>query len=278
MRITLIVLVAALLIAPPAAAGPQDRVGSLDTKDATLTDVIRHIRKRSGMNIVYGRNAAGTRLDKVWPPIVVTVAFEDVPWEQALHLVAEATKSFVRKRAKNLWEIYRPAYVSLNVERGDFRKIIYELARQADANIVIGNDVPDGLTISARLKDVPFPHAMRTVTRAAGMALVVVDDNLTVGGARTATRGAAAFRDVPLLLSIDRKSASVRDLATMIARMARVKVIVSAGVSKELKISLALRDVTHRAALNKLAAAAKLRLTRDKKRMAWVLGAPAKKK
>jgi type IV pilus assembly protein PilQ len=58
---------------------PEQRLISLDIKNADLLDVLRLIAHKAGVNILPGPEVGGT----------VTVTLEDVPWETALKLILE---------------------------------------------------------------------------------------------------------------------------------------------------------------------------------------------
>ncbi|MHC5019545.1 MAG: hypothetical protein ACYTGX_05435 [Planctomycetota bacterium] len=152
--------------------GKAERL-DLDVKDQTLADVVRYIRERTGADIVLGEGPHGTRLAELKPPPVVTVDFENVPWAQALKLVAGSADCLVRREGSR-YVVYQPTRVTIQFERADLRDVVNAIAAQSGANIVIGSDVPDGLEVSVRLRNVPWQNALIAVVKSVGMTVVNV--------------------------------------------------------------------------------------------------------
>lgn len=171
--------VLALSAATAPAAWSQDRGAAqaaherltLDIKDQPLVDVVRYVRSLTGAQILLGEGPHGTRLIDLDPPPVVTVNFEAMPWRDALQRIAESAECRVRRKGDR-YVLYRPTLVTVAFERADLRDVVQAIAAQAGANVIIGADVPDGLEVSVRLKDVPWQNALAAVVKSVGMTVV----------------------------------------------------------------------------------------------------------
>lgn len=144
---------------------------TLDVKDQPLTTVVDYIKTLTGKNVLLGKNPEGKNLKDVWPPLTVTVQFEEVPWEQALRLVAESAGCLV-EREGDVWTIYQPPVVTIEMERADLRDVVQAIAAVSGANVLVGSDVPDDLPVSVRLRNIPWFHALSAVVKSVGMTLV----------------------------------------------------------------------------------------------------------
>lgn len=144
---------------------------TLDVKDQPLTTVVDYIKSLTGKNVLLGKNPEGKNLKDVWPPLTVTVQFEEVPWEQALRLVAESAGCLV-EREGDVWTIYQPPVVTIEMERADLRDVVQAIAAVSGANVLVGSDVPDDLPVSVRLRNIPWFHALSAVVKSVGMTLV----------------------------------------------------------------------------------------------------------
>jgi type II secretory pathway component GspD/PulD (secretin) len=155
---------------------PEGQVGfkselTLDVKDQPLTSVVDYIKTLTGKNVLLGKNPEGKNLKDVWPPLTVTVQFEEVPWEQALRLVAESAGCLVEREGE-VWTIYQPPVVTIEMERADLRDVVQAIAAVSGANVLVGSDVPDDLPVSVRLRNIPWFHALGAVVKSVGMTLV----------------------------------------------------------------------------------------------------------
>ena len=163
-------------------AAPRDRqpVGqrdtlTLDVKDTPIADVVEFIRRETGKKIYLGKNAEGKPIDQMWPPLTVTVAFEDMPWEKALKRVAEAARCLV-EREDDTWTLTQPPEVTIEMERADLRAVVQAIAAVSGANIVVGSDVDEGLQVSVRLRNIPWFQALSVVVKSVGMTLIKEPD------------------------------------------------------------------------------------------------------
>lgn len=154
--------------------GQRDRL-TLDVKDTPLTDVVAFIKRETGKNIRLGKNPEGKPIETMWPPLTVTVSFEDLPWERALKEVAEAARCLV-EREGDIWTLNQPPEVTIEMERADLRDVVQAIAAVSGANIVVGSDVDEGLQVSVRLRNIPWFQALSVVVKSVGMTLIKEPD------------------------------------------------------------------------------------------------------
>ncbi|MCI0340487.1 MAG: hypothetical protein L0216_04955 [Planctomycetales bacterium] len=148
---------------------------TLDVKEKPLVEAIAFLKEKSGRNILLGKDAQRTPLADVWPPILVTVKLEDVHWEDALRIVADAA-GCVSEKSGAVWTVSRPAVVDLDFEKADLRDVVQAIAAAVGANVVVGSDVPRPLPVSVRLRRTPWRKALDSVVKAVEMTLVKEPD------------------------------------------------------------------------------------------------------
>lgn len=96
-----------------AAKAPEDNTVTLDFKDADIQNVLRVLAYKSGVNIVAGKEVAGT----------VTIRLVDVPWEQALQVIL-STYGFAYERDGNIISV---ATIEALKERREKKKELTEI-------------------------------------------------------------------------------------------------------------------------------------------------------
>lgn len=95
------------------AAEEEDNTVTLDFKDADIQNVLRVLAYKSGVNIVAGKEVAGT----------VTIRLVDVPWEQALQVIL-STYGFAYEREGNIISV---ATMEALKERREKKKELTEI-------------------------------------------------------------------------------------------------------------------------------------------------------
>ncbi|MEW6741172.1 MAG: hypothetical protein AB1486_00285 [Planctomycetota bacterium] len=136
---------------------------SIDVKERPLADVVAHIQDRVGVNIVLAPGVEG----------MVTIQLIDIPWREALGVVAERAGCIVIEKSSRLYRIEKPPRVTFSFQNEDIKTVIKAIAKAANADIVVAEDVK-GL-VNMDLSDVPWRNALETVVRT-GNYHVVEDD------------------------------------------------------------------------------------------------------
>jgi type IV pilus assembly protein PilQ len=141
---------------------------NLNIADRSLEDVVAELRARSGANIVIidPADEAKSISDKR-----VTIELNDVPWRDALDLVAEKVGGVVERRAAEILAVIRPPKVDIVTEvPTDIREVIKAIAKAAGANVVVGPEVVG--TVDVRFKDVPWREALNVSAKSLGFVVV----------------------------------------------------------------------------------------------------------
>ena len=148
----------------PLAPSAEARV-TMSVADRTLEDVVADLRARSGANIVI--------IDGDEKPISaekISIDLADVPWRDALDLVAEKVGAIVEVRTAGVLAVTRPQRVDFEFPNADIRQVIDTIAKYGSANIVMAPEVTG--TISVRFKGVPWREALDVVAKTLNFTVV----------------------------------------------------------------------------------------------------------
>jgi type IV pilus assembly protein PilQ len=148
----------------PAAPSSEARV-TMSVADRTIEDVVNDLRGRSGANIVIIDSG-----DKPISPEKVSVDLVDVPWRDALDIVAEKVGAIVEARTAGVLAVTRPQRVDFEFPNADIRQVIDTIAKFGSANIVMAPEVTG--TISVRFKGVPWREALDVVAKTLNFTVV----------------------------------------------------------------------------------------------------------
>jgi len=140
---------------------------SVDFKDEPIQGVADKVSRMVGVNIVV---APG--IDKK-----VTVKLDDLPYEEVLKEIASRCDLIVSRKAANLLRIENPPRVSITFANADIKQAIDLLARQADVNVVVAEQITG--TVNLRLKNVPWEQALETLVKTGGYYLVHDETGVT---------------------------------------------------------------------------------------------------
>lgn len=168
-------VVAALVFLPVFAALASAQAPSLDARvnlriaDQSLEDVVAHLRERSGANIVVIDPSPEETISKE----LVSIELTDLPWRDALELVAEKALCVVEERTAGVLAVTRPKKVNFMFQDQDIRSVIDAIGKVSGANIIVGPEVAGN--ISVRLTDVPWRDALEVVAKT--LAFTVVEEN-----------------------------------------------------------------------------------------------------
>jgi len=149
--------------APPAPS-TEARV-TMSVADRTVEDVVADLRARSGANVVI--------IDSGEKPISsekITIDLTDVPWRDALDIVAEKVGAIVEVRMAGVLAVTRPQRVDFEFPNADIRQVIDTIAKYGSANIVMAPEVTG--TISVRFKGVPWREALDVVAKTLNFTVV----------------------------------------------------------------------------------------------------------
>lgn len=143
-------------------AAEGDRMSRLTMrlKDRDLRDVVANIQRKANVNIIMDPAIEAT----------VTVDLQDVPWRQALELVAEQAECVVVEASSNVLKVEKPPRITFAFENADIQKVIDTIAKISGANIVVSPDVQGNITL--RLKNIPWRDTLDAAVKTLGFVVV----------------------------------------------------------------------------------------------------------
>lgn len=136
---------------------------TLRLKDRELRDVVQSIRRKTSANIIMDPGIEA----------LVTIDLQDVPWRQALSLVAEQAGCIVTEGDGGVLKVEKPPRVYFAFENTDIQKVIDTISKISGANIVVAPEVKG--TITVRLKNIPWRDALDAVVKTLGFVVVQED-------------------------------------------------------------------------------------------------------
>jgi type II secretory pathway component HofQ len=136
---------------------------TLEVRDKSISEVIDFIRKQSRANIILDPQISTK----------ITVTLTDIPWLDALHLIAEQAQCEVVPLSNILWKVRYVPLISLEFQDTDIRKVIYALATTAQVNLVYSEDIQG--KVNLYLKEVPWRSALEALVKTTGSGYEIVD-------------------------------------------------------------------------------------------------------
>jgi type II secretory pathway component GspD/PulD (secretin) len=141
---------------------------SVDWADKPLRDALKYIADKSGMNIVSDNTI--TDEDRI------TVAFHNLEWRKALGEVARLTGCVIEEIGNDLIRCNKPPRVKMDFKNAPIDEVIRAIAKLANVNIIIADDVKGGVTMT--LSEVPWMDALEGIVKTAGFTIVKEDHNV----------------------------------------------------------------------------------------------------
>ncbi len=174
-------LLATLLVLPllsvcastaSAQAPSLDARVNLNVADKPLEDVVAFLRERSGANIVViDPKVLDPKIDTPISTEKISIELNDVPWRDALEIVAEKVKGVVEQRTGGVLVVTKPRRLELfEYHEQPVELVIGDIAKISGANIVISPLVKG--TISVRFNGVPWRDALDVVAKTLGAVVV----------------------------------------------------------------------------------------------------------
>jgi type IV pilus assembly protein PilQ len=133
---------------------------TLRLKDRDLREVVASIRKKANANIIIDPTIEAT----------VTIDLQDVPWRNALTLVAEQARCIVTEAEGGVLKVENPPKTTFSFENTDIQKVVDTIAKISGANIAVAPEVKG--TITVRLKNIPWRDALESVVKTLGYVVV----------------------------------------------------------------------------------------------------------
>ncbi len=146
------------------AEGDRANRMTLRLKDRDLREVVQIMQRKANVNIIMGADIKD---------VTVTIDLQDVPWRQALDLVAEQAGCIVTESLPGVLKVEKPPRVYFAFENTDIQKVIDTIGKISGANIVVAPEVKGTITI--RLKNIPWRDALDAAVKTLGFVVVEED-------------------------------------------------------------------------------------------------------
>jgi type IV pilus assembly protein PilQ len=139
--------------------GKEARV-NLRAEGRSLAEVVDYLRDQTGVNLVLlpGEYAS------------VSVQLTDVPWRDALDVVAESVGCVVSERTGGILVVEKPRPFSLETRGTDIAEVIDLIAKVGGANIIVAPEVTGSLSL--RLNNVPWRDALDVACKTLGFIVI----------------------------------------------------------------------------------------------------------
>ena len=145
------------------AEGDRSSRLTLKLKDRDLRDVVNSIKRKASANIIMDAAIEAA----------VTIDLQDVPWRQALALVAEQAGCVVTEGDGGVLKVEKPPRVYFAFENTEIQKVIDTIGKISGANIITAPEVKG--TVTVRLKNIPWRDALDAVVKTLGFVVVEED-------------------------------------------------------------------------------------------------------
>ncbi|MBM3992027.1 MAG: hypothetical protein FJ298_13605 [Planctomycetes bacterium] len=158
-------LVALAAVIALGATGMAQTVGkdarvNLRAEGRSLAEVVDYLRDQTGVNLVLLPGEYGP----------VSVKLTDVPWRDALDVVAESVGCVVSERTGGILVVERPRPFSLETRGTDIAEVIELIAKVGGANIIVAPEVTGSLSV--RLSNVPWRDALDVACKTLGFTVI----------------------------------------------------------------------------------------------------------
>ena len=158
-------LVALAAVLALGATGMAQTVGkdarvNLRAEGRTLAEVVDYLREQTGVNLVLLPGEYGP----------VSVQLTDVPWRDALDVVAESVGCVVSERTGGILVVEKPRPFSLETRGTDIAEVIDLIAKVGGANIIVAPEVTGSLSL--RLNNVPWRDALDVACKTLGFIVI----------------------------------------------------------------------------------------------------------
>lgn len=137
----------------------------INVSKRSLGKIVDTLRGISGANVVITDEAAEREVD--------SLELTSIHWREALELAAEKARCVVDERKGSVLLVTVQVPVEIDIKDGQITDVIDMIARMGGANVVWSPEVAG--TISLRLRDVPWRHALDVAVKTLGYVVVEED-------------------------------------------------------------------------------------------------------
>lgn len=140
---------------------------TIETSDKPLDTVLQWISRRTGVNIIYNEQEQPR----------VTLRLDNVTLQDAMDVIC-AKYDLVLKKSERVWVLSRPPKVRMEFQDARLEVVLEALARQANVNIVMGDDVDAAKRLTMTLNGVPWREALDVIVKTTGYAWIEQQYNI----------------------------------------------------------------------------------------------------
>lgn len=135
--------------------GASQRI-HVDVESVDLQEVMERIGRQVGRNILVDPSVQET----------VTVSLRDIPWREAVDVIARMTRCEVEERAGGILVLTQPPKVTIQFTDANVRTVLQLLAAYSGKNIIISPRVDGRVTLD--LKEVHWLRALHAIVKTVG--------------------------------------------------------------------------------------------------------------
>ncbi|MBU0755015.1 MAG: hypothetical protein KJ645_07725, partial [Planctomycetes bacterium] len=136
---------------------------TFEAKERPLADVLDHIRNIVGVNILLEPGVDET----------ITLSLNDVPWRDALEIVAEKGNCIVIEKSPKIFKVEKPPRVTFSFYDEDIKLVINAIAQSAGADVIIAPEVVG--KVNMNVDNIPWKDALINVVKTLGYHMVEED-------------------------------------------------------------------------------------------------------
>jgi hypothetical protein len=237
---------------------------NVDVDGVALSDVMQAIGRQAGVNLVVSPQVKS----------VLTVSLRDIPWREAVDVIAKMTRCEVREGPGGILFLEQPARITLDLDKTPIAVVCQLIAKSSGANVVLGPGVAG--SVSLDIKELHWQQALKLAARSAGAHLEVAEGVALITKAplkpRPATPNPLGKGPAGPLLNIDLEDVRADDFAARLGQVAAQNLVGDSRLEGEL--TLALRSVSWRDAVTTFALQSGSRLERGLGGVVRIVGVP----
>lgn len=133
---------------------------TFEAKERPLADVLEHVSNIVGVNILLAPGIEES----------ITLKLNDVPWRDALEIVAEKAGCIVVEKSSKIFRVEKPPRVSFTFTDEDIKKVITAIALSAGADVIIAPEVEG--KVNMQVDNIPWKDALENVIKTLGYHMV----------------------------------------------------------------------------------------------------------
>ncbi|MHC4941713.1 MAG: hypothetical protein ACYTG7_01695 [Planctomycetota bacterium] len=138
----------------------SDATITFEAKERPLSDVLDHIRTIVGINILLEPGVDAT----------ITLTLNDVPWRDAMEIVAEKAGCIVIEKSPKIFKVEKPPRVTFSFYDEDIKLVINAIAQSAGADVIIAPEVEG--KVNMNVDNIPWMDALENVIKTLGYHMV----------------------------------------------------------------------------------------------------------